>query len=367
MSYTYPAQGTTSDTRELLTKVWSGEYAMAPVAPTFFYNQGFRGVKRVPNIQGTSRQMQFIAEGSAVTLQSPGDIPQGNIAARSERLITRQDSWVTKTHKLTYNEMLVVPDAILRVQDYARIEREHVEGFMDLSIAQGIALAARQTSLTSQGQFIHAGGTRQTRNGGSSNSLTAIATAYPRNSTGGTNAYNDLGSLADSLDKKNLGRGVGDRPCIMHTQLYNALLEYNDARLFSTDYLPSVDNNVQRRQVAMVLGFTVVGVTQFANANGAGNSILGGRLPGQNLTSYGLSNVRGNFTPGASDGCPVLVGAADIPGATAAAVEYWEDSPLQRYVEDEPLLKHMTFHTHLLPQIGIGFPAGAFSIEVLSN
>jgi hypothetical protein len=370
MSFTYPAQGTTANTRELLTKVWTGESFMPTPVDRCFYDSGMAGVKRVPVIQGTQRQFQMIAEGSAPVEQDAGDDIDGQIAGRSEGVISRQEKWLQSTHKITYNDLLLVPSAIAKLESYTRIRNEQIWGRMDLWLGQLCVLQARATTgLTSQGQFIHAGGTRQTRSGGgSTNAKTAVETQYTRNSAGGTKAYDDLAALADSLDKKNISRAIGARPIVVHTQFYNALLEFNDARLFSKDYIDvAVGGDVQRRQVTTVLGFTIVGQPQqFAGLNGAGNSILGGRLPGQDYTTTGIVNARGTFQPvngNTAVGAPVVVGAADV-GGDVGVVEFWEDQGLTNYVEDDEKKKQMIFHTYMLPQMGAGNPAGAYCIEV---
>lgn len=369
MSYVFPAQSTGVDTREFLHKIWTNESAMPMQAPRFFYESGMSAIKRVAPIQGTSRQFQLLSEGTAPFMQSAGDDISGQVAGRVEGLITRQEAWLGAAHGITYNEMLVVPSAIAKLEYYTKLRNENIWGQLDRWLGQCVILQARQTSaVTSQGQFVHAGGTRTTRSSGAStNSQTAVETVYPRNSTGGTNAYNDLAAHADALDKKGIPRTPGARPVVLHTQFRNALLEFNDARLFSKDYIDmNLGNNVQRRMIDMVLGFTIIGDTQYASLNGAGNSIHGGRLPGKDYLTDTMTNARGKFQPesgNTSVGAPVLVGACDV-GSDVGVVEYWEDQGLTSYTEDNERRKSMLFHSYLLPQMGAGNPAGAHAIEV---
>ena len=364
MSYFYPGQDDTAVTTAMLQEFYAGTFADPNIPPPLLYGQNIAGIRKVGGIVGTARQGFLFAEGAPPVFQNPGDEPDGQVLAQDEYLIQRQDVWVTATHKQRFNEKYYTPAGLQDTARFGRVHRRMLDGERDRRLARAICLAARAAAASSQSQYIHAGGTQVVNTTAQATAALALAARYPRNSaTGGTNAYDDLSNLADKLDRKNAPSGVGERPLWVTTDFYNALLAYNDGRLFSKDYLNTGEGgNIHRREVELVHGFTIMGKCMIDLETSSTIGYNGGIMPATNVAT-GPSNLQGNFLPGASVGSPACFGAHSTPGGVPV-VEYWEEGEVMNLFESDPLKKIDTWHSAVLFQCGLANPSGAYSIEV---
>lgn len=282
--------------------------------------------------------------------------------AQDEYLIQRQDQWITATHEMRYNETYYTPAGLQQTARFAKVHRRMLDGERDRRLARAICLGARAAAASSQSQYIHAGGTQVVNTTGEVTASAALNSRYPRSSSS-ANAYNDLSSLADKLDRKNAPMGVGERPLWCTSEFYNSLLAYGDGKLFSKDYITTGEGgNIHRREVELVHGFTIMGKCMVDLETASTIGYNGGIMPATNVTT-GPSNLQGNFLPGASVGSPAAFGAHTTPGGVPV-VEYWQEGQMYNIFDADDMTKIMKWHSAVLFQCGLANPSGAYSIEV---
>lgn len=366
MSYFYPGQDNTAVTTAMLQEHYAASFADPNIPPPLLFGRQIAGIREVGGITGTARQGFLFAEGAPPVLQNPGDNPSGQVLAQDEYLITRQDVWITATHEQRYNEQAYTPEGLRQSGRFGAVHRRMIDGEADRRFARLVNLGARSAAASSQSQFIHAGGTQVLVSGtGASTAAAALAARYPLTSTGGSNAYTDLCTLADKLDRRNAPRGVGARPIWFTVDMYNALLRYAEAStgglMFSKDYITEgVGNDVQKREVQVVHGFTVMGVVLPDLETGSSVGYNGGIMPALNVTT-GPSNCQGNFLP--ATGTPACFGMHETPGGVPV-VEWWKEFDLKNIFEANDFTKIMKWHSAMLLQCGLANPSGAYNIEL---
>lgn len=346
--------GTSSVADDLFLKYYIGKFNTAPQSSVFLYSGEVPGVFRKTVTEGKSWQFLMEAWDPAAEDFDPGNEMLGQSFEEAEGTIT-PDKYIVAHNMIPRDEMHRSHFEVLGRR--AVQHRSTLSRLMDRRGFITMALAARDTALTGArtGATVHNGGNRVTRAGSSTTYATALATAYPRSSTGAANLVADIRQLARQLDEDNIPDGPQNRSLVMVPALRDVLLFDTTGQLFSTEYV--VDNNNNRREVKTLAGFRVLGFPNTTSGQGP--------LPNENFTT-GLSKYQANFTPGTGQGTPVVLAMCNtMDGAAAAGLVTFEDIKHEVVYIPEKLSYLVMSYTYA--GWGKMHPWAAGSIELTNN
>jgi hypothetical protein len=310
----------------LANSAGTDELALARKIYETNFNEAFRQQSKIAASTLPIIDRRSVSGSSSFQFYMFGETPEPEKEYISGDELRGQD-YAVESDTVAVDDIIVAHKA-LGLKDYTishlnvlpQLGRENartVSVELDRRLLNMHAQAARASAVTKNGLTIHNGGNRVMAPGNSSTLATALTNRYPKSATGTSNLRSDLRDLGYLMDQDQVPEE--GRMIIMDSYLRQVLLAgasdtaalvSASTTLFSRDFTDG-QNKVQSRQIMEIEGFKVMFFTTRVSQ--------GGLLPDTNVSAYTrATKFNANFTPGASNGTPVVLAFCGMSEDTAA-------------------------------------------------